>query len=145
MKVRECFEKSLLVKTRVSRETVKSTIGLAEHLIGRAEGNFDMEYFDVAFTLAYQAMLHTARALLFMDGIKERSHVYVVAYLKEKYGKDPRLSKHINLLDSYRIGRHEIMYRGGEVSKDEASISLQDAKDFLRIARGILSSSGFKA
>jgi hypothetical protein len=42
--------------------------------------------------------------------------------------------KHINILDSYRIGRHEVVYRGGHVSKEEASGAIEDAKDFLGIA-----------
>jgi len=33
-------------------------------------------------------MLHSPRALLFRDGVKERGHLCVVVYLKEKYGGD---------------------------------------------------------
>jgi len=137
----ECFEKGLLVRGRASEETIRSTLQLARHNIERAKGNFNMEYFDVAFTLAYQAMLHSARALLFRDGIKERSHACVVLYLKEKYGKNPELIKHLNLLDSYRISRHEIVYRGGHVSKEEASIAINDAEGLLSIVRAILSAA----
>jgi len=97
-----------------------------------------MEYFDVAFTLAYQAMLHAARALLFRDGIKERSHACVVVYLKEKYRRNSRLIKYFNLLDSYRISRHEIVYRGGNIQREEASSAIEDAKDFLNTVENIL-------
>jgi uncharacterized protein (UPF0332 family) len=58
----------------------------------------------------------------------------VVLYLKERYRENPRVIKHINILDSYRIGRHEVVYRGGHVSKEEASGAIEDAKDFLGIA-----------
>ena len=78
-------------------------------------------------------MLHAARALLFMDGVKERSHACVVVYLKERYGKDSRLVKYFNLLDSYRISRHEIVYRGSYVSREEASSAIEDSKNFLSI------------
>ncbi len=33
----------------------------------------------------YNAFFHTARALLFRDGIKERSHFCVARYIEEKY------------------------------------------------------------
>ena len=144
MNLRECFEKGLLVKGRASKETVESTIRLAKHGIERAEGNFKIGYFDVAFTLAYQAMLHAARALLFRDGVKERSHACVVVYLKEKYRRNPRLIKYFNLLDSYRISRHEIVYRGSHVSREEASSAIEYAKGFLGIVGNILS-RGVKA
>jgi uncharacterized protein (UPF0332 family) len=137
--LRECFEKGLLVRGRASRETVESTIRLARHSLERAKGNFGMRYFDVALTLAYQSMLHSARALLFKDGIKERSHVCVVVYLKEKYGDDPRLSRYINLLDSYRVSRHEIVYRGGYVSEEEGSAAIEDAESFLNAVEELLS------
>lgn len=138
MNVRECFEKGLLVKAPVSKDTVKSTVNLAKHCIERASGNFRMEYFDVAFILAYQALLHVARALVFKDAIKERSHVCVVLYLKQKYRQDQRVTKYIDILDSYRVSRHEITYRGGYVSEEEASGAIEDAKDFLKIVNEIL-------
>ena len=50
MNLRKCFEKGLLVKERASGATVRSTLQLARHTLGRAEGNFGMEYFDVALS-----------------------------------------------------------------------------------------------
>lgn len=138
MNVRECFEKGLLVKAQVSGETIESTVNLARHCLERASGNFEIKYYDVTFTLAYQAMLHTARALVFKDNIKERSHVCVVLYLKEKYRENPSVVKYLNILDSYRISRNEVVYRGGYVSREEASGAIEDAKDFLKLAGEIL-------
>jgi len=136
--VRECFEKGLLVKARIGRETIKSTLNLARHCLERASGNFEIKYYDVTFTLAYQAMLHTARALVFKDNVKERSHICVVLYLKEKYRENPSATKYLNILDSYRISRHEVVYRGGYVSREEASGAIKDAEDFLKLACEIL-------
>lgn len=138
MNLSECFEKGLLIKARVSRETVKSVADLAKHYIERASGNFRIGYFDIAFTLAYQSMLHTARALVFSDNVKGRSHVCVVLYLKEKYRENPHIANYLNILDSYRISRHEVVYRGGRVSKDEASRAISDAKDFLTLASKLM-------
>jgi len=137
--VRECFEKGLLVQAHVGEETIKSTLGLASHHIGRASGNLEIGFFDVAFALAYQSMLHSARALLFGGGVKERSHVCVILYLREKYRQEPHVIKYLNILDSYRVSRHEIVYRGGEVSKEEAIRAIDDAGNFLTLVREILS------
>lgn len=139
MNVRECFDKGLLIKARVSEETIKSTLDLATHHIERARGNLKIGYFDVTFTLAYQSMLHAARALVFSDGVKGRSHLCVVLYLKEKYRQDPHVTKYLNILDSYRIGRHEVVYRGGYVSKEESIGAIKDAEDFLKLTRSVLS------
>lgn len=138
MNVRECFEKGLLIRAKVSHETVKNTMSLAKHNLARARGNLRIGYFDVAFTLAYQSMLHSARALIFNDGIKERSHVCVLLYLKEKHRQDPRILKYLNILDSYRIGRHEVVYRGSYVPKGEAVKAIDDAKNFLKLVGELL-------
>ena len=75
--------------------------------------------YDLAVVSVYTAMFHAARAILFRDGIKERSHICVVTYIKEKY---PHLSEYANTLDSYRKSRHTMLY-GLEVDvmKDDAT------------------------
>lgn len=138
MNVGECFNKGLLIKARVSKETVQNTLNLAKHCLERASGTRKIEYFDVAFTLAYQSMLHSARALLFNEGVKERSHICVILYLKWRYREDPRVAKFHNILDSYRTSRHEVMYRGGYVSNEESRRAISDAKDFLTLVKNIL-------
>jgi uncharacterized protein (UPF0332 family) len=136
--LRECFEKRLLVRARVSEETIRGTLNLAKHCVERATGIFKIGYFDVSLSLAYQSMLHAARAITFKDGIKERSHLCVILYLKERYRQDPTMLKHLNLLDSYRISRHEIVYRGGEVSEKECLRAIEDAREFLNLSHDIL-------
>jgi uncharacterized protein (UPF0332 family) len=47
-------------------------------------------------------MFQSARALLFHDGIIEKSHAFVVAYLKEHFSS--KLGQNmINWLDTYRL------------------------------------------
>jgi uncharacterized protein (UPF0332 family) len=136
--LQECFEKQLLFRARVSEETIRGTLDLANHCIERAAGIFKIGYFDVSLTLAYQSMLHVARAITFKDGIKERSHICVILYLKERYKQNPTMLKHLNILDSYRISRHEIVYRGGEVSEKECLRAINDARELLKLAHDIL-------
>lgn len=74
-------------------------------------------------------MFHASRAILFRDGIKERSHECIPVYLKERY---PELETQANILDSYRRFRHDAIYGLDFVmDEEEARTALESAKDFL--------------
>lgn len=83
-------------------------------------------------------MFHSARAILFRDGIKERGHECIPVYLREKY---PQLETLANILDSYRRFRHDAIY-GLDFAIDdrEAKVALDSAKEFLEV----LSDLGYK-
>jgi uncharacterized protein (UPF0332 family) len=56
-------------------------------------------------------MFHAARALLFRDGITERSHICIILYLQENYVKPGKLEQgFVNALNSLRIERHNEFY-----------------------------------
>jgi len=56
-------------------------------------------------------MFHAARAILFIDGFREKSHFAVDRYLEDKYATTGLLEKEwIDILDFYRETRHEDQY-----------------------------------
>ena len=83
-------------------------------------------------------MFHSARALLYKDGVQEKSHICVVIYLREKYSHKipPYL---IQSLDNLRRERHENLY-GLEfiVEEKDAEIGIKDAEQFIKIVKEIL-------
>lgn len=140
MNIRECFEKRLLREDRPDLRRSGRSMEVAEAKIKEAEKALGYGLLDAAVILAYTAMFHAARAVLFRDGIVERSHVCLIEYLKERYVKTGRMSEAlINTLDSARVDRHEALY-GLETrsSEREAEHSLQRAKDFISMVRTIL-------
>ncbi|HEX7628323.1 MAG TPA: HEPN domain-containing protein [Candidatus Methanoperedens sp.] len=59
----------------------------------------------------YNAFFHVARALLFKDGIKERSHFCIARYVEEKYVNTKLLNRDfLDYLDTLRDARHETQY-----------------------------------
>jgi len=83
-------------------------------------------------------MFHTARALLYKDGIQEKSHLCVVIYLREKYSDKFPISL-INSFDNFRIERHETLY-GLEFTptKEDAELAIEDAKKFINVVKKII-------
>ena len=118
----------------------RESLALASHFLGRAEGNLKIGYNDVALLCAYNAMLHSARALMFRDGVKERSHVCVGAYLKEKYSDPNKIpEKFVNIFDLTRMARHKTQYGGRvEVPESEAMDAIREAMEFHSLVEKII-------
>ncbi len=111
------------------------SIRLSSENIEDAEENLRIKRYRVVAILSYTAMFHAARAILFRDGVKERSHECIPVYLKEKY---PELESLANLLDSYRRFRHDAIYGlDFAIDEEEARASLESSKEFLETIREI--------
>jgi uncharacterized protein (UPF0332 family) len=89
---------------------------------------------DWAFSIAYNAMLQSARALMFFDGyatIGENHHKAVVDYADAKFGA--KLSEKIELFDRMRRKRHQVVYdKAGVISDYEAKHAVETAEEFLK-------------
>lgn len=105
----------------------------SKRYIQKARDNLKIKNYDVVIFCSYTSMFHSSRALLFKDGINERSHLCMVIYLKEKY---PRLKKYANTLDFYRRSRHSVIY-GLDIltTEDDAEESIKSAEELLNEIR----------
>jgi len=142
VKLRECFEKRYLRRERPDLEKSRRSIEVATTRLDEAGKALSHELFDATIILAYTAVFHAARAILFRDGIVEKSHVCLIEYLRERYVKTGKLSEAwVNILDTLRIDRHETLY-GLETksSRKEAEYSLEKAKEFLLTVNTLMSS-----
>ncbi len=141
MSLDECFRKGHLVKAEKSLQKAVSSIKIAKENINDAKVHLENKLFNWAFIAAYTAMFHASRALLFKDGIKERSHFCLCNYVKEKYrGKIE--AKYINELDILREQRHNILYgdsniRTKEVHEEEADTAIKLAEGYVKIVEKI--------
>jgi len=140
MRLNECFRKRLLRRERPDLEKSKRSIEVAEAKLNEAEKAFGHGLLDATVVLAYTTMFYAARAILFKDGIVEKSHVCLIEYLREKYVNTGRLSGFlINTLDSIRIERHETLYGlETESSEKDAKYCLNKAKEFLSTVKNML-------
>jgi len=129
MKMSECFQKGLLKRTSHDIGNALRSLELSKSNIEDASENISIHRYRVVAISIYSSMFHAARAILFRDGIKERSHECIPVYLKEKY---PELETQANILDSYRRFRHDAIYGlDFTIDEQEARASLDSAKEFL--------------
>ena len=93
----------------------------------------DKNMYGLAVVSIYTSMFHAARAILFRDGIKERSHICIIIYLKERY---PTLEDYVKVLDSYRRTRHTALYGiDSDINKDDATYGIDLAKKFIKAVK----------
>jgi len=146
MNIDECIEKGLLADTVPDLEKAKASLEMAERKLGLAEKEFEHKIFENAIISAYTSMFHVARALLFRDGYKERSHYALYVFIKEKYS-DSIEKKYLNELNSLRLQRHELMYgleKSEEAQENEAESAIENAKGFLETVGKIIEENNSK-
>lgn len=130
MRLDECFSEGSLKGTRPSLQKAQRSLQVARKYLSKAKANIEIGNHDIAIVVSYTAMFHAARALLFKDGIKERSHVCMIEYLRAKH---KGLRRYVNTLDSYRRLRHTVLY-GLDVA-----IGATDAREAVSSARAFIS------
>jgi len=141
MKARECFQKRLLRRTNPDPFKVTKALEMAEMKKQRSQDLFENDFFEESIVSSYTSMFQAARALLFHDGVIEKSHACVVAYLREHYSATLGQDK-INWLDTYRLERHESFYglEKSNVDEHEAEDALEKSEKFLETVQQILTS-----
>jgi uncharacterized protein (UPF0332 family) len=127
----ECFEKGYLQRSPYAETLVSGSMEKAEHLFGQAKNDFANGSFDSALVIAYSSAFNAARAVLFRDGYREKSHECVIRYLE---AKRPEIDLDlIALFDKYRTSRHGVLYDVRySATKEEAKEALDFAEQFIR-------------
>lgn len=134
--VEECLKFRLLRIINPDKEKSRKSLEIAKKRLNDAEGLFKLpnriKLLDNVILKSYMSMFHAARALLYKDGIQEKSHFAIYIYLKEKYSNKIPLPT-INLLNIHRTERHESMYSlDYEPNEEDALAAISDAKIFVR-------------
>lgn len=135
MTFEDCLEKGLIKRSESAGERVKQSLSLGDKFLKSAERNFEMGENEVCEIIAYNALFHYARALLFSKGYIERSHACLFLALKKLY---PRQETLFGQADKMRIERHNLQYSGLAANETSAELALKIARDFGDAAKQLL-------
>lgn len=130
---KDCVDRKLLKRVPPSKEKALQSIEKAKKWLKESHKTFKSEAFNSSVLASYMGMFHSARAILFLDGCREKSHACIARYLEEKYSKTGKLErKWIDLLDHHREIRHEDQYNlSFYTTQDEAKRALASSSGFL--------------
>ena len=131
------FEQRKLRKITKDKEKVKRSLEIAQIKLEEAKKLISSDFFNNAILSSYTSMFHSARALLYNEGIQEKSHYAAYFYIKEKFSD--KISKNLVVsFNHYREVRHEFLYGYCNLNEKDAESSILDAEDFFNEIKNIL-------
>lgn len=132
MKLKGCFEKKLLKRIEPQRDLFEKEVEEAKRDLERSKHTFKVdEDFKWAIIKAYYSMFHAAKSILYLIGLKEKSHECVAVVLEELSKKGLLESYLVEEFRSCKEWRENADYRY-EYSKEVAENSISMAKRFLK-------------
>jgi len=128
------LEEELIQGIPKNQEKAKLSMKTSNKWLEEAKKNLKNKTYRSCILSSYLAMFHSARAILYADGYREKSHFAVARYLESQYtDKDKLEEKWIELLDHTREKRHGDQYGiSFTTTKKEAKNALNSAEKFTR-------------
>lgn len=138
MKLEECLRKNLIRKREIRKEEIEQQIEIAQRYLKKAKIIFESEIYDVCLLTAYISIFHSARAMLYKKGYKERSHFCLFEFIKQEFKNDGEVLRLAEIGQQYRETRHMVQYEGNLCSIEGAEEIIKDARLFLKAAKRII-------
>ena len=136
---KDCLEKKRIFRFEPAKQLVNPEIKDAESDLRSAREELSGSGFKWATIKGYYSMFHSARALLYSRGYREKGHYCLYLALKEFFVQekklDPKLAEDFN---NSMILREDADYRR-KFSQEGSEAVIESAKRFLAAAKDILS------
>lgn len=141
MSLKECFEKGQLKRINPDLALAKKSFKRGIDILKEINALVDAEFIEAAEQRLYQAFFHMFKALLYKDGIKERSHYCTILYVQETYKN--KLGKFISTVEILRDLRNQSQYglESSLVNREEIDEWVKTGGELSKTLSEILSSS----
>lgn len=141
MKTREfekCLERGKIKTFSKAKQLVSKELALAKEDLKIGKESFEGKNYKWATIQAYYSMFHSARALIYQKGYREKSHFCLAEALKSFYILENILPA--RFLEALQLGKslRENADYYGDFDQDGTASMLTSAKDFLKEAKRIL-------
>ena len=141
--IEDCFRKGLLRRVEPSLTKSKESISEAREWLSEARKNMAAEAYKSAISSLYLAIFHSARAVLFRDGVREKSHYCVGVYLGKYVEQGVLEEDWVLIFDRMRSVRHTDQYSFQvHPSKEEVESGIDIAGKFVNRIETLLSETG---
>lgn len=136
--LKEALAKKKIVSFPAGPSLISKELEAAKEDLFDAKDLFSRERFKSATTLAYYTIFHTARALLFKKGYREKSHIQLGFAIEAFYVDKGLLPQEyydnfIQALDFRELADYKIKF-----SKEGAQRNIQAAEEAIKLTEGLL-------
>lgn len=134
----ECLNKNKIVSFPGAKKLVARELKAAQDDLKAASQSLSDGREKWATVQAYYAMFHTARALLYSKGYREKSHYCLIVAMKALFVADRVLD--VSLVETFQMAKslRENADYDNEYSKKSAESLVEKAKEFLTVGKKIL-------
>jgi len=141
--IEDCFRQGLLRRVEPSLTKSKESIAEAREWLSEARKNVVAEAYKSAISSLYLAIFHSARAVLFRDGVREKSHYCVGVYLGKYVERGVLEEDWVLIFDRMRSVRHTDQYSfQAHPSKEEVDSGIDIAVKFVNRMEKLLNETG---
>jgi len=138
---KECIAKGKIRKFNVAKGLVSKELKTSKEDLNTALESFRRESYKWATVQAYYSMFHSARALIYSKGYRERSHYCLIVAIRALFVAEGKLSdKLVEALQTGKVLRENADYQS-ESSKTSAKALLDKAEELLKYTEQILESN----
>lgn len=133
-----CKEQSKILKLEKAETLVSKEIELADNDLNFSKESFLDNNYKWSIIQSYYSMFHTARALLYNKGYREKSHFCLIEAIRNLYVQEGILN--FKFLEALQLGKslRENADYYGDFSKQSADELMNVASDFLNEVKIIL-------
>lgn len=129
----KCLKRGLLRKAEPSPSKSQLSIKEAQKWLTESKKNHESGAYSSALITTYLAIFHASRAILFRDGMREKSHYCTGVYLEAYHEKRLLEERWTLLFNRMRSSRHAGQYGfQTEPVPDEVESSLKSAEEFIK-------------
>ena len=134
----DCLHKNKIVSFSGAKKLVDRELKAAQDDLKAASQSLSDGREKWATVQAYYAMFHTARALLYSKGYREKSHYCLIVAMKALFVADRALDG--SLVETFQMAKtlRENADYDNEYSKKSAGVLVEKAKEFLAAGKKIL-------
>jgi len=134
--LQQLLDERKIFRARIGRNMVMKEVEAAETDLKDAHDSLELKKFKWATIQAYYSMFHSARALLYSRGYREKSHYALLVAIRNLFTNELG-NKLISGFEEGMNLRQEADY-GLEFSEEGATETINGAEDLLKKAKEIL-------
>ena len=126
----ECLKKGLIKPHPYDRQSIDNELAQSEFDLQRANDSAAVGDYKWATVQAYYSMFHAARALLYQNSYREKSHICIELFLGKLVNEGKLDQRYRDYFEAARDLRERADY-DSSYSAENAEKSMVNARDFL--------------
>lgn len=128
---KKCLKNRKIIRFAKAKDKVKIELKAAKEDLRNAKNFLKSRNFKYTTIAGYYSLFHSARALLYSRGYRERSHYCLRVAIKELFVKEKLLDEEYLDLFEEALGLREAANYGSIYSQNGAEQTAEGAKKFL--------------